>query len=83
MQAGKVSFSASIAARLRRLDGLGVQFQFRHRWLGWDERGDALFDTPEGPVSLRRLGTRLIWRQVRQGRNSATAGSRGKTEDRD
>jgi uncharacterized flavoprotein (TIGR03862 family) len=37
---------------LRRLDGAGVAFKLRHHWLGWDERGDALFDAPEGRVSV-------------------------------
>ncbi len=33
---------------LRRLDSMGVQFALRHRWTGWDERGDLLFQTPDG-----------------------------------
>lgn len=46
------SFKASplLRAWLRRLDGQSVQFKLRHRWIGWDERGDLLFDTPKGRV---------------------------------
>jgi uncharacterized flavoprotein (TIGR03862 family) len=33
---------------LRRLDAAGVQFFFRHRWIGCDERGRMLFRTPDG-----------------------------------
>src|SRR4051794_6939047 len=44
--------SPLLRAWLRRLDGAGVTFKLRHHWLGWDQQGDALFDTPEGPVSV-------------------------------
>ncbi|MBW8854971.1 MAG: TIGR03862 family flavoprotein, partial [Bradyrhizobium sp.] len=44
--------SPLLRAWLRRLDGAGVAFKLRHHWLGWDERGDALFDAPEGRVSV-------------------------------
>jgi uncharacterized flavoprotein (TIGR03862 family) len=49
------SFKASplLRAWLHRLDGQSVQFKLRHRWIGWDERGDVLFDTPEGGVTAR------------------------------
>ena len=45
------AFKASplLRAWLRRLDAAGVRFAFRHRWIGWDERGGLLFATPEGP----------------------------------
>jgi uncharacterized flavoprotein (TIGR03862 family) len=48
------SFKASplLRAWLRRLDGAGVAFKPRHRWTGWDERGDLAFDAPEGRVSV-------------------------------
>jgi uncharacterized flavoprotein (TIGR03862 family) len=36
---------------LQRLDGLGVRFALRHCWLGWDERGDLIFDTSTGRAS--------------------------------
>jgi uncharacterized flavoprotein (TIGR03862 family) len=44
------TFKASplLRAWLRRLDGVGVQFKFRHRWTGWDQNGRLLFQTPEG-----------------------------------
>ncbi|MCA6125804.1 TIGR03862 family flavoprotein [Bradyrhizobium sp. WSM 1704] len=45
------AFKASplLRAWLRRLGAAGVQFAFRHRWLGWDEAGGLLFATPDGP----------------------------------
>ena len=44
------AFKASplLRAWLRRLDAAGVQFAFRHRWTGWDERRRLLFQTPDG-----------------------------------
>jgi uncharacterized flavoprotein (TIGR03862 family) len=45
--------SPLLRAWLRRLDGLGVAFKLRHRWIGWDRRGDAMFDAPEGRVTVR------------------------------
>jgi uncharacterized flavoprotein (TIGR03862 family) len=44
------AFKASplLRAWLRRLDGMGVQFAFRHRWRGWDDDERLLFRTPEG-----------------------------------
>jgi hypothetical protein len=44
------AFKASplLRAWLRRLDAAGVQFFFRHRWTGWDERGRLLFQTQDG-----------------------------------
>jgi hypothetical protein len=44
------SFKASplLRAWLRRLDSQGVQFAFRHRWIGWDDRGRLRFQTPKG-----------------------------------
>ena len=44
--------SPLLRAWLRRLDQAGVGLRLRHHWIGWDERGDVLFDTPEGRVSL-------------------------------
>jgi hypothetical protein len=44
--------SPLLRAWLRRLDGAGVAFKLRHHWLGWDERGDALFDASERRVSV-------------------------------
>jgi uncharacterized flavoprotein (TIGR03862 family) len=50
------SFKASplLRAWLRRLDATGVQFAFRHRWIGWDRSGKLLFQRPDGE---RVIGT--------------------------
>src|SRR5580700_8416504 len=37
--------SPLLRAWLRRLDAMGVQFSLRHRWTGWDENGQLLFQT--------------------------------------
>src|SRR4051794_3096873 len=44
------AFKASplLRAWLRRLDSLGVEFAFRHRWIGLDGRGRLVFQTSEG-----------------------------------
>ncbi len=49
-----VSFKASplLRAWLRRLDGAGVSFAPRHRWLGWNAGGDLRFATPDGSVAV-------------------------------
>jgi hypothetical protein len=43
-------FKASplLRAWLRRLDQLGVEFALRHRWKGWNAKGDLQFETPGG-----------------------------------
>lgn len=48
-------FKASplLRAWLRRLDQLGVEFALRHRWTGWNAKGDVQFETPGGPTSSR------------------------------
>src|SRR3954470_5087616 len=51
--------SPLLRAWLRRLDGAGVAFKLRHHWLRWDGRGDALFDAPEGRVSVHADGAVL------------------------
>ncbi len=53
-----------LRAWLQRLrhpaDGVPVQFHMRHRWLGWDETGEALrFESPQGPVSMQADGVVL------------------------
>jgi uncharacterized flavoprotein (TIGR03862 family) len=55
------TFKASplLRAWLRRLDGMGVQFAFRHRWSGWDEGGRLLFQTPEGQRAVETCATVL------------------------
>src|ERR1700730_7888910 len=44
------AFKASplLRAWLRRLDSIGVQLKLRHRWIGWDDNGCLLFQTPDG-----------------------------------
>src|SRR5882724_5084527 len=44
--------SPLLRAWLRRLAAAGVEFKFRHRWIGWGEGGSLLFDTAAG-----RIGT--------------------------
>ena len=44
--------SPLLRAWLRRLDGMGVQFKLRHRWIGWDEKGRLQFQTSNGPVAV-------------------------------
>ena len=40
--------SPLLRAWLARLENLGVKFVLRHRWLGWDDAGDLLFQTADG-----------------------------------
>jgi uncharacterized flavoprotein (TIGR03862 family) len=44
------AFKASPLLRvwLRRLDAMGVKFELRHRWTGWDQNGKLLFQTADG-----------------------------------
>src|SRR6201999_2083591 len=55
------SFKASplLRAWLRRLDGAGAKFAFRHRWIGWDDRGALRFQTPEGERTVEARATVL------------------------
>ena len=55
------SFKASPLLRgwLRRLNSQGVQFAFRHRWIGWDERGRLRFLTPDGEREIEARATVL------------------------
>jgi len=48
------AFKASplLRAWLRRLDGAGVRFAFRHRWTGWDAEGRPEFQTPHGNAAV-------------------------------
>jgi uncharacterized flavoprotein (TIGR03862 family) len=48
------SFKTSplLRAWLRRLADAGVDFKLRHHWVGWDEHGDALFDSAGGRVAI-------------------------------
>jgi hypothetical protein len=55
------SFKASplLRAWLRRLDGMGVQFELRHRWTGWADSGQLLFQAPTGVQVLKATATVL------------------------
>jgi uncharacterized flavoprotein (TIGR03862 family) len=55
------AFKASplLRAWLRRLDAMGVQFAFRHRWTGWDENGHLLFQTANGQRDVDARATVL------------------------
>jgi hypothetical protein len=55
------SFKASplLRAWLRRLDAQGVQFAFRHRWIGWDDRGRLKHQTPDGERVVEARATVL------------------------
>ena len=37
-----------LRAWLRRLDGLGVRFAMKRKWIGWDAEGALLFTGPDG-----------------------------------
>jgi uncharacterized flavoprotein (TIGR03862 family) len=51
--------SPLLRAWLRRLGGAGVEFKFRHRWLGWGDGNTLLFETPSGRVSFEADATIL------------------------
>jgi uncharacterized flavoprotein (TIGR03862 family) len=55
------AFKASplLRAWLRRLDTMGVKLELRHRWMGWDEQGRLLFQTPDGPHAVQPRATVL------------------------
>jgi uncharacterized flavoprotein (TIGR03862 family) len=38
---------------LRRLADLGVLFELRHRWIGWDTAGALMLETPQATVAAR------------------------------
>jgi len=44
------TFKASplLRAWLRRLDAMGMELALRHRWTGWNDDGQLLFQTPDG-----------------------------------
>ncbi len=41
-----------LRAWVRRLRQAGVRMSVRHRWVGWTERGDLKFLTPDGPQAV-------------------------------
>jgi uncharacterized flavoprotein (TIGR03862 family) len=45
-----IAFKASplLRAWLRRLNAMDVQLALRHRWTGWNDDGQLLFQTPDG-----------------------------------
>jgi uncharacterized flavoprotein (TIGR03862 family) len=49
-----VDFKAAplLRAWLRRLRGDGVRFHVRHRWTGWNETGQPIFETPDGSAAF-------------------------------
>src|SRR6201991_824912 len=55
------AFKASplLRAWLRRLDSQGVRFAFRHRWIGWNNRGQLRFQTPDGERLVEARATVL------------------------
>ncbi len=55
------SFKATPLLRswLTRLQGKGVQFSFRHRWIGWDATNQLAFETPEGVKQISADATLL------------------------
>ena len=48
MQAGPI-----LHAWVTRLRAAGVNFNMRHKWLGWDNEGNLRFITPEGERSIQ------------------------------
>ena len=79
--------SPLLRAWLRRLDGMGVRFSLRHRWLGWDEDGRLRFAQGErevtvaadvtilalGGASWPRLGSDAAWVDLLKARGVAIA----------
>ena len=51
--------SPLLRAWLGRLAAAGVSFKLRHRWMGWDEEGCLLFDTPQGQTTVSADATVL------------------------
>jgi uncharacterized flavoprotein (TIGR03862 family) len=83
------SFKASplLRAWLRRLDSQGVQFAFRHRWVGWNDCGALKFGSLEGErvvdaratvlalggASWPRLGSDGAWTELLAAKGIAIA----------
>jgi uncharacterized flavoprotein (TIGR03862 family) len=55
------SFKSSplLRAWLRRLGSSGITLKLRHRFMGWDHDGAALFETPDGRIAVRPDATVL------------------------
>ncbi|MEY4295137.1 MAG: hypothetical protein RLY82_825, partial [Pseudomonadota bacterium] len=41
-----------LRAWLHRLRASGVRFHMRHKWVGWNEAGELIFNAPEGTASV-------------------------------
>ena len=54
-----VKASPLLRAWLRRLDAMGVQLALRHRWTGWNDDGQLLFQTPDGKRAVNAHTTVL------------------------
>ncbi len=54
MKAGPI-----LHAWVRRLRAAGVNFHTRHKWLGWDQAGNLIFDTPAGGALIQAQATIL------------------------
>src|SRR5215218_6387032 len=42
-----------LRAWLHRLRGAGVKIHVRHRWLGWNDAGELVFESPQGTHPAR------------------------------
>jgi uncharacterized flavoprotein (TIGR03862 family) len=51
--------SPLLRAWLARLDSLGVAFEPRHHWSGWDDDGALIFEAPEGRMIVHANATVL------------------------
>ena len=63
--------SPLLRAWLRRLVALGVTFETRHRWTGWDEAGRLRMETPGGVVTLEPGASILALGAAQAGHNLA------------
>lgn len=48
-----------LRAWLKRLRDAGVVIHTRHRWIGWDDKGDLRIDSPEGEKTIQPDATLL------------------------
>ena len=76
-----------LRAWLQRLRSMGVRLHMRHRWCGWDDAGDLVFQAPSGNVkvpatavvlalggaSWARLGSDGAWVPLLKGRGIGVA----------
>ena len=79
-----------LRAWLRRLDGLGVTLDVRHRWLGWEADGALQFAAPGGDITVTpdatllalggaswpRMGSDGAWVEVLRARGVAVSALR-------